>query len=50
MGKIKNFSISVDDEIVEKAKEQLLTGQKLSPVISFLLEEWIAKRIKEKEE
>ena len=36
MGK-RNYSITLDEDVVEEAKENLSTGQKLSPVINDLL-------------
>ena len=52
MGKIKSWSISVDEEIISSARGVLTPGEKLSPIISNLLQEWIKKRkgLKEEEE
>ena len=36
MGK-KNYSVTLEEEVVVEAKENLKTGQKLSPVINELL-------------
>jgi len=38
---IKNYSITLDKELVEKAKEKMYSeGKKLSPVINNLLQKW----------
>lgn len=39
---IKNYSVTLDSEIVEKAREKL-QNDKLSPKINELLEEWVEK-------
>lgn len=39
MGK-RNYSVTLDEEIVDKAKDKLSIGQKLSPVINELLIKW----------
>jgi len=31
----------LNEEIVEKAKKKMKTGQKLSPVVQELLEKWV---------
>lgn len=37
----KNYSVTLEEEIVDKAKKKLITGQKLSPVINDLLKKWV---------
>jgi len=38
---IKTYSVTLEEEIVNKAKEKLKIGQKLSPVINDLLTKWV---------
>jgi len=42
MGK-RNYSVTLDEEVVKEAKENLKTGQKLSPVLNELLKEFNRK-------
>jgi len=37
----RNYSITLEEEVVKKAKEKLKIGQKLSPIIEELLRRWI---------
>jgi len=39
----KNYSVTLDKEVVDKAKEKLKVGQKLSPVINELLIKWVGE-------
>lgn len=45
---IKNYSVSLEEEIVESAKKQTYGG-KLSPILNELLKEWLIKKDKEGE-
>lgn len=38
---IKKFNITLEEEVVDKAKEKLKVGQSLSPVINDLLKKWV---------
>lgn len=40
MGKIKNYTVSLDETVVDQAKAKLKIGQKLSPVLNNLLKIW----------
>ena len=44
MGKIKNWNVSLDEDVVREAREQLETGQALSPIINELLIDWTNKK------
>ena len=44
---IKTYSVTLDEEIVNKAKGKLKTGQKLSPVLNELLKKWIQEEFDE---
>jgi len=41
MGKIKQYTVTLDEDVVEDAKEKLEVGQKLSPILNDLLKKWI---------
>jgi len=42
---IKNFSVTLNEKNVSKAKELVKSsGGKLSPILDLLLEEWIKKQ------
>ena len=41
MGKMKNYSVTLEESIVKQAKEKLKIGQKLSPVVNDLLKKWV---------
>jgi hypothetical protein len=43
---IKNISVTLDNEVVDEAKEKLKDGEKLSPTINELLKEWIKNQEK----
>ena len=38
---IKNYSVTLEEEVVKKVKEKLQTGQKLSPIINEMLIQWL---------
>jgi len=44
MGKIKQYTVTLDEDIVKRAKEKLEVGQKLSPIINDLLKKWSKKK------
>lgn len=39
---IKNYSVTLDSDLVDKAKEKL-KNEKLSPKLNELLKEWVEK-------
>ncbi len=41
---VKTYNVSLDPEVVKEAREQLEVGQALSPMINYLLREWIKKK------
>jgi hypothetical protein len=41
MKKTENYSVTLEKEVVEKAKKKLKLGQKLSPVLNDLLKKWV---------
>ena len=48
---IKSYSVTLEEGVVDDAKEQLQIGQKLSPVINELLRKWVMEQaLKEVEE
>lgn len=44
MGKIKNYGITLDEDVVTEARKQLEVGQSLAPIINELLKKWIQKK------
>jgi len=46
MGKIKNWTITLDEDIVKAARIKLEVGQSLSPILNELLKKWIEGEIK----
>jgi len=49
MTKIKNYTLSLDSEVVAEARKKLQIGQALSPILNDLLKQWINKKAKEDE-
>lgn len=44
MGKIKNWNVTLDEDVVKEARKNLGVGQKLSPVLNDLLKQWNKKK------
>lgn len=44
---IKNYTLTLDEEIVREAKKYLVVGQKLSPIVNNLLKEWVERKRRE---
>lgn len=44
MGKIKQYTFTLEEDVVKKFKEKLYIGQKLSPIINELLKDFIKKQ------
>ena len=40
----KNYSITLEEEVVAKALSKLEVGQKLSPVINDLIKKWVGEK------
>jgi len=39
---IKQYNVTLEEEVVEKAKKKMYPhGMKLSPIINYLLEKWV---------
>lgn len=49
MGK-KNYSITLDEEVVDEVKDNLSSAEKLSPFLNQLLIDWNKKRKKQEED
>ena len=46
---IKNYNVSLEEEIVIIARKNLEVGQSLSPILNQLLKDWIIKKQKQKQ-
>jgi len=46
---IKTYSVTLEEETVNKAKDLLKLGQKLSPVLNALLNKWVEENLKQGE-
>ena len=44
---IKTYSVTLEEETVNKAKRKLKVGQKLSPVLNEILNKWIEGEFEE---
>lgn len=44
MRKVRNYSVTLEEKIVDKAREKLKVGQKLSPIINDLLKKWVNEK------
>jgi len=38
---IQRYNVTLEEEVVKEARESLEVGQKLSPVINYLLKKWV---------
>jgi len=47
---IKGYSVTLEKEVVEAAKDKLVVGQKLSPLINHLLKLWAEGKLNIDEE
>ena len=46
----KNYTVTLDEEIMDESLSKLVVGQKLSPVINDLLKKWNKTKVKRDEE
>ena len=44
MSMIERYCVTLEKQVVMQAKENLETGQSLSPIINKLLKDWIKKK------
>jgi len=44
MGKIKKYTVTLNEEVVDEARKKLQVGQSLSPVLNQLLKKWIEEK------
>lgn len=48
--KVKQFSVMLEPPLVKEARENLVLGQKLSPIINQLIKDWIETKKNKSEE
>lgn len=43
----RNYSVTLEEEVVNKVQDRLQVGQKLSPMINHLLKKWLEMKDEE---